>query len=476
MDNRQSLIVENYLDINLYSPFTIHHSLLTNIHIALINTWPSCSFHQLFLPCMKQFLLKTTLYSFLLAVLCYGCDAFSGEKKKTEDSLRYYPATPPVLNQKEFRYYFRLVNDFFDSTLLKTGFNGGILVAKDGAVIYEKYVGRVDLRKEEPMTDSTAMHIASTGKTFTAIAILQMVQEKKLSLEDSISTFFPGLPYPGITVKMLLNHRSGLPNYIYFVANGDWDKTKYVTNADVLNLLYTQKPKRTYPPGTHFSYCNTNFVLLAMIIEKISGQSFPEYMRQKLFEPLQMKHTYVFTMADSAKATPSFEWNGRFWKYDFLEGTYGDKNIYSTPRDLLKWDQALYTEQVVSKALLDSAFTPYSFENRSVHNYGLGWHLLLLPNGKKVIYHFGRWHGFNSAFARLTDEKATIIILGNRYNRAIYNTAHQAYDLFGDYLQHRGNKDEEETDNPEPSKKHSSAGSKMKKSAGHSKAKSKRRH
>lgn len=292
------------------------------------------------------------------------------------------------------------------------------------------------------MTPSTAFHVASTSKPITAIAILRMVQEKKLSLNDSLSKFFPDLAYPGITIEMLLNHRSGLPNYVYFISNSDWDKTKNVTNNDVLKLLYTAQPKRSYPAGTRFNYCNTNYVLLALIIEKISGEKFPAYMKKNIFDPLQMTNTFVFTSADSARATPSFYFNRSYYQNDFLDETYGDKNVYTTARDLLKFDQALYTDQVISKALLDSAFTPYSFERKSIHNYGLGWHLLLLPNGKKVIYHFGRWHGFNAAFARLTDEKVTIIITGNKFTYNIYNTAHKCYDIFGDYGQ--GLKSDEE--------------------------------
>jgi len=251
---------------------------------------------------------------------------------------------------------------------------------------------------------------------------------------------------------MLLNHRSGLPNYVYFIPNSKWDKMKDVTDNDVLNLLFALRPKRSFPPGTHFSYCNTNFVLLALIIEKISGEKFPEYMKKNIFDPLQMSNTFVFTPADSTRATPSFNYDRSYWKNDFLDETYGDKNIYTTPGDLLKWDQALYTDKVISKSMQDSAFSPYSFENKSIHNYGLGWHLLLLPNGKKVIYHFGRWHGFNAAFARLTDEKVTIIILGNKFSRNIYNVAHQCYDIFGDYQQHHLN-EEEESENTEVNKK-----------------------
>lgn len=382
------------------------------------------------------------LYLLLLSVSFQSCN-LSGTKKNTDDSLHYYPPTPAVIDRQEFRRYYRELSDFFDTALLNKGFNGGILIARNGAILYEKYQGLADLHKKDSLTDSTSLHIASTSKPFTSIAVLRMVEEGKLSLNDSVTKFFPGFPYPGITVKMLLNHRSGLPNYLYFMSNGDWDKKKYAVNQDVLNFLITKKPDKSFSPDKRFNYCNTNYVLLALIVEKISGKSFPEYMQEKFFGPIQMNHTYVFSLKDTLTATPSFTNNGTFWGFDFLDGTYGDKNVYTTPRDLLKWDQALYNNQVISKALLDSAFSGYSFEKPSIHNYGLGWRLQLLPNGKKIVYHFGKWHGSNAAFARLMDEKVTIIILGNKFTRSIYNTAHLCYDIFGDYQQRRVNEEEE---------------------------------
>ena len=404
---------------------------------------------------LKRSLLKNILYTIGFVLILYACnDASSHTEKKPEpeDSLQYYPATPKPLDKQVYRHYYRTLTSFFDSLLIRRGFNGGILVAKEGSIIYEKYVGFHDLRKKDPLTDTSTFHIASTSKTFMGIAVLRLVQEKKLSLQDSIQTFFPGLPYPGITVKMLLDHRSGLPNYLYFITNKNWDKNKMVTNVDVLNFLYTQHPNRSGSPNRGFSYCNTNFVLLALIVEKLTGQPYPQYMHQKYFAPLHMDHTFVFTLADSARVSPSFNYNSTAWANDIFEGTYGDKNIYSTPQDLLKWDQALYTDQLIGKPLLDSAFTPNSNDRPSIHNYGLGFRMLMLHNGKKVIYHFGRWHGFNAAFARLIDEKVTIIILGNKFNRGIYNTAHKAYDLFGDYGQ-GGKQEEEEPETPVGKKK-----------------------
>jgi CubicO group peptidase (beta-lactamase class C family) len=390
----------------------------------------------------KPVVLKLFVSIILLIVVIFSCNISARDNKAVDDSLQYYPPTPAQLSKEEFRDYYRRLSSFFDTTLLKSGFNGGILIAKDGAVVYEKYTGKIDLRKKDTLTANTALHIASTSKTFTGIAILRLVQEEKLSLADSISKFFPGFPYPGITVQMLLTHRSGLPNYLYFMSNNKWDRDekgrwnrKYARNEDVLKMMMDKKPDPTGRPNARFNYCNTNYVLLAMIIEKISGRTFPEFMQQKFFEPLQMSNTYVFTLKDTLAATASFTPSGNYWDYDFLDATYGDKNIYSTPRDLLKWDQALYTDQLIRPTLRDSAFAGYSFEKPGVHNYGLGWRLQLLPNGKKVVYHFGKWHGFNAAFARLVDEKATVIILGNKFTRSVYSTAHLCYDIFGDYQQ-----------------------------------------
>ncbi|MGB3006466.1 MAG: serine hydrolase domain-containing protein [Chitinophagaceae bacterium] len=394
--------------------------------------------------------MKFIFYTILTVVIFWSCQSTSSDKTTSDDSLQYYPPAPKNMDKIEFRKYYRELNVFFDTTLLNKGFNGSILVAKNGNIIYEKYFGLKNIRQKDSLTEETPLHIASTSKTFTATAILRLVQENKLALEDTISKFFPEFPYDPITVKMLLNHRSGLPNYLYFMSNNNWGilpngkwNRKYATNADVLQMMYDKKPDPVSSPGSRFNYCNTNYILLALIIEKITGLSYPDYMQQKIFTPLQMSNTFVFTLKDTLTATPSFTNKGVFWDYDFLDATYGDKNIYTTPRDLLKWDQSLYTDQVISAALKDSAFSGYSFEKPTIHNYGFGWRLQLLPNGKKVIYHFGKWHGCNAAFTRLIDEKVTIIILGNKFNRAIYDAAHLSYDIFGDYNQNQETEPEE---------------------------------
>ncbi len=318
-------------------------------------------------------------------------------------------------------FYQESIIDFYQKKLLRTGFNGGILVAKNGQVIFEDYHGYFDLKKKDSLTKHSAFHLASVSKTFTAMAVLKLVQDGKLSLTDSLQKFFPAFPYEGVTVKTLLNHRSGLPNYVYFMEKLGWPRDSLCSNEDVLNYLIKFKPPGTGRPDTHFSYCNTNYSLLGLIIERASGMSYEQYLKQTFFIPLKMNDTYVFDMKrDSGTAMQSYDYRGRLERYTCLDKGFGDKNIYSTPEDLLKWDQAFYTNYFFTKQTMEEAFTPYSNERPGIRNYGLGWRMNVYPDGRKVIYHNGWWHGNNTVFIRSIADSVTIIVLGNKYNRNIY--------------------------------------------------------
>lgn len=377
--------------------------------------------------------MKNCFLALCLTFYLWSCQSAADNSKKPVKDSVLSVIQPPALDPVEYRRYHDIVSAFVEKNLSAKYFNGGILVAKNGVPVYERYTGFANLRSKDSVTAETPMQVASTGKTLTAAAILKLVQEGKLNLDDPLEKFFPNFPYPGITVKMLLNHRSGLPNYLYYFEKMGWKRNVPATNEDVLKTLYEWKPGVMVAIGKHYSYCNTNYVLLALIVERISGVMFPQYMKDNFFTPLQMDHSFVKTQADSANVVYSYKANRGLWVPDFSDGPYGDKNIYSTCRDLLKWDQALYDGKIIRRDLLDSAFTPYSFEKPGVKNYGLGWHLLLLPNKKKVVYHNGKWHGFTSAFARLTDEKVTIIMISNKYNMGVYSMSKKMYNLFGPY-------------------------------------------
>jgi CubicO group peptidase (beta-lactamase class C family) len=354
----------------------------------------------------------------------------SGTNKKSKetsiDTLTYVAPKPGEISSADFERYHNAVKDFYDNDLVAKGFNGGILVAKKGRIIFEAYHGFFNLRKKDSLKPSSAFHLASISKTFTAMATLKLVEMGKLSLDDDVKKFFPDFPYDNVTVKLLLSHRSGLPNYIYFMQKLGWNPKQYCSNEDVLSYLIKFRPNPNSQPNKHFEYCNTNYALLGLIIEKVSGKSYADFLQTIFFKPLHMNDTYVFNMTDSAKAMPSYDWRGRQEGFTFLDTGFGDKNIYSTPEDLLKWDQAMYTNQIFSKKTLEEAYTPYSNEKPGIRNYGYGWRMNVYPNGRKIIYHNGWWHGNNTVFIRMIQDSVTIIVLGNKFNHAIYQSKKMA--------------------------------------------------
>ncbi len=394
-----------------------------------------------------MFLLKTALPFLGVICLLTACNQAKTQSTTSQtDSIAAHTEIPKPLSKEKLHHYNVACSNFFDSLLLRHGaFNGGILVAKEGNIVYEKYAGFLNpSSRKDSLTINSAFHLASVSKTFTAMAVLKLWEQGGLSIDDSLGKYFPNFPYRDITLKMLLNHRSGLPNYVHYLELNGWDKRKMVNNVDVLTSLYMQHPPLEFPSGKHFSYCNTNYALLALVIEKVTGHSYADFLNQTFFTPLQMKDTYVFSMKDTSRAMLSYQFNNRPYRMEFLDAVYGDKNVYSTPRDMLKWDQALYAGAMFKQATLDSAFSGYSFEKEGKRNYGLGWRMTFLDNGKKLLYHNGWWHGNNAAFIRLTDEKATIIVLGNKFNRRIYASKHAA-DIFGNYMQN-GNSNGEEVE------------------------------
>lgn len=372
----------------------------------------------LFLFSLKTYFLKSLFFT-LLIVLLFSCK-HSKTNGKTESTIEAEEFNYRPLSAQEKAAYSAAVKRMYDSMLGKHGFNGSILVAKNGEVLFEDYHGYSNLHTKDTITPTTPFHIASVSKTFTGMAIMKLYEEDKLNLDDSLQVFFPQFPYSGVTVRMLLSHRSGLPNYVYFmVADPAW-KRRLATNIDMLQFMIEKKPALYSYPNRGFHYCNTNFALLALIVEKVSGQTFPDYMRNTIFTPLGMTNTFVFSKKDSANYLPSYQYNNRPFSLEPMDCIYGDKNVYSTPRDMILWDKALYSNRIVSQATYEEATQPNSNERPSVHNYGLGWRLMIMPNATKIVYHNGWWHGNNTCFTRLVGDTATIIILGNKFNKAIY--------------------------------------------------------
>lgn len=381
------------------------------------------------------------LISALLLVSCAcntrGIDYDTSEKEPQFPATRIIQASI-VHNDDPYAALRFRVRSIIDSLFQRRPLNGAILVAQGNDIILEEYRGRIGYINGRSLINSTsAFHLASISKTFTAMATLKLCEEGKLSLQDEVAKHLKGFPVKGITVRTLLNHRSGLPNYVHYMERLGWDKKRRITNKDVLDFLIVNYNKvGIAKPDSRFDYSNTNYALLALIIEKVTGKFMGEYMKESIFVPLGMKDTYVFTLADSARSMPSYYLSGRQFAFNYLDLVYGDKNIYSTPRDLLKFDRGLKACAIVKEKYLDSAYLPYSFERPGENNYGLGWRMNIIENGKKIIYHNGWWHGNRTSFIRLLDEDVTIITLCNNDDMKVYS-AKKLADLFGDYRQQK---------------------------------------
>jgi CubicO group peptidase (beta-lactamase class C family) len=309
-------------------------------------------------------------------------------------------------------------DSFFNYLATKNKFNGSALVAHDGKIIYAHSFGFADFKTQTLFTDSSEFQLGSVSKQFTAASIMMLKERGSLDYDDFVIKYFPEFPYKTITIKMLLEHRSGLPNYM-FLCDKYMNGGRLIDNMEVLNMLANNKPGCYFKPDRKFNYCNTNYCVLAAIVEKITGKRFAEFAEENIFQPLKMTHTHIFDRYDSVipEKVTGYERNYRISRIDYLDGVTGDKGVYSTPSDLLKWDQALYSDKLLKQSTLKEAFSPHSkwFSNRS---YGYGWRLRLL-NNDTVIYHGGWWHGFNCNFIRDVKKRNTIIVLSNHINWCI---------------------------------------------------------
>lgn len=332
------------------------------------------------------------------------------------------------INEKKER-----VEHFFEKNWSENNDYVSFLVAQNGQIIYENYCGYANKNKDEKITADMPLHIASVSKVLTATATLMLIDADKLKLKDKVTKYIPNFPYPDVTVQTLLNHRSGMRSYPYFTyENNNWDKKKILTNADIVKVMVDKNIQLESKTDTRFAYCNTNYAILALIIEKVTGLSYPKAMKEMIFDPLGMTHTYVYQI-DKDRETASRTYKGNMeLAVEYLDGVYGDKNIYSTPRDLLKFDVARYSPYFLNPKLLKKVYKGYSYEAKGQRNYGLGVRMIEFEKGEPFYYHNGWWHGNTSCFITLRKEKVTMIVLSNKYTKKTYQTKKLA-SLFGDY-------------------------------------------
>jgi CubicO group peptidase (beta-lactamase class C family) len=310
------------------------------------------------------------------------------------------------------------------------GFNGSILVAKGGKIIFDTSIGYSNFDIKVSLTLHSSFHLASVSKQFTAMAIMILQDRGKLHYDDPVIQYIPDIPYPDITIRQLLNHTSGVPNIINYIPTflNYWDSCEVAKSSDIVYMLAKSKPRLQFKPGKRFLYSNTGYILLAVIVERISGMPFEKFLEENIFIPAQMNDTKVYSTINNCEVP------NRVYGYginrsarasidddDIRNGLIGDKGVYSSVIDLYKWDQALYTDLLVSSSSLHEAFQYGTLSNGRHINYGLGWRKS--KDDSQIVYHFGHWRGFKACIIRFTMDQNLIIILNNTGNKRIKQMA-----------------------------------------------------
>ena len=310
------------------------------------------------------------------------------------------------------------INSFFQKKFSRNQFNGNILFAENGNIITEKSYGYSNFRKKEILTKEHSFQLASVSKPFTSIAILQLIENKKINLKDTIQKFFPEFPYHGITIHQLLCHRSGMSQYTHFCDAPDsiWpNKSVTINNQDVIDIISRIVPLVNYKPNHKYYYCNTNYLLLASIVEQVSALSFKQYVKKYIFNPSGMFSSNIYdrtNFEDLVLPTQGYE-NKTQWEDVYLNGVVGDKGVYSTTEDLLKFDRALDKNIFISDSLKKLAFSKMNLDKNGNKNYGYGFRLKEHEKYGKIVYHTGWWKGFRSYFIKVKDKNQTIVVLNN---------------------------------------------------------------
>ncbi|MCS6969162.1 MAG: serine hydrolase domain-containing protein [Cytophagales bacterium] len=297
-------------------------------------------------------------------------------------------------------------------SLARTGrYNGILLVADEGQIVFKKAYGYSKVEPGKAFTIDTEMQLASISKPFTAVAVLMLIEQGALHFDDEIRKYLPELPYKGITIRHLLNHTSGLPDYLNrpHVFAKYFRNKEYLTNEDLLKILAKYRIPLEFAPGKKHRYCNTGYALLPLIVERVTARSFTDFMQENIFDKVGMCSTYLYSPQRHAKMKREKE---------SRDGILGDKGIFSTVDDLFKWDRALYTNLLVSQKTLQAAFERGVTLSEQRFNYGYGWRIAETNLGEKIIYHKGFWQGAAPIFARFIDCNRTIISLhhANRVN------------------------------------------------------------
>jgi CubicO group peptidase (beta-lactamase class C family) len=304
---------------------------------------------------------------------------------------------------------------------------GNILVYKNGEVIYKNANGFRNINTKDSLTLDSQFRLASVSKQFTGMSIMILKEMGKLDYDQTVKSILPEFPYPTITVRHLLHHISGLTDYERFLSENwkpeDTTKTYILGNNEIIKEFYLVNPALDFEPGEKWEYSNTGYLFLASIVEKISGKHFRDFLKDNIFEPLQMNNTMLYSYQiapDSKMPNRVFGYEVALNQVDFVDNDYnlvndvrGDGGIYSTLDDLFKWNQALVNYTILPKSYLDEAWTPGVLNNGESNRYGFGWGIQSKSNEPTVVNHSGGWVGFATFLHNEVDANNGLILLTN---------------------------------------------------------------
>ncbi len=306
--------------------------------------------------------------------------------------------------------------DTLFSGFTDNGPGASVMVVRDGRPVFVKSYGLAVLDGRIPSTPETNYRLASVTKQFTAMSVMILVERGKLSLDHALTDIFTGFPAygAGVTVRHLLTHTSGLVAYEDLMDPSD---TRQVHDRDVLAMM-ASVDSTLFPPGSAYRYSNSGYAMLAMIVEKISGQSFSTFLEENIFRPAGMTRSVAFVEGVNEVPNRAFgyapEGDGFvFSDQSTTSAVLGDGGIYTSVADLFRWDQALYTDKLVSAAMLGRAFTSATLTNGEQTGYGFGWSVGDY-RGCRRVYHSGSTCGFRTAIHRYPDDRFSVIVLLNR--------------------------------------------------------------
>jgi CubicO group peptidase (beta-lactamase class C family) len=331
-----------------------------------------------------------------------------------------------------------------------------VLVRQNGQTMLQRAYGVRDLRTKAALDARTNFRLASCSKQFTAMAVMLLVHDGKLRYDQRLTDVFPGFPEYGktITIRHLLNHTSGLPDYEELMELASdalrWTESQQISDAEVLKLLAAQKQGK-FAPGTQWSYSNSGYVVLGLIVAKASGQPFPDFLRERIFKPLKMDHTLAYVKGTNEvpeRAYGHSKTSDKFVETDqsSTSATLGDGGIYSSLEDLALWDEALANHTLLGAKEMQPALTAVKLADGSEPYwasgpgdtdplggkpvaYGFGW-FLDKYRGHKRMWHYGDTVGFKTAIQRFPDDKLTVIVLANRSDLDAAELALKVADLY----------------------------------------------